>query len=308
MGASLGNWEFLSQTNDNADCVPLEDRYKFVDDLSTLEVINLLTIGLSSFYMKQQVPSDIPVHGQYISADKLKSQTYLNAINTWTVQQKMVLSEKKTKAMIFNFTDNHQFTTRLELKGQNVEIVDQMKILGTVIKSNLSWNDNCQLIIKKVNARMQLLRRIHSFGATVDEMVHLWIVFCRSVLEQSCVVWHSSLTQENIEDLERCQKIFTKLVLKKKYLNYEDALTKLNLDCLHSRRQHLCEKFAKSGIKHKKLDDLFPENNKKLKMETRNYEKYSVKFANTERLKKSSIVSMQRCLNEEENQRKRNCG
>ena len=82
---------------------------------------------------------------------------------------------------------------------------------------------------------MQLLRSIHSFRAKVDGMVHLWIVFCRSVLEQSCVVLHSSLTQENIEDLERCQKIFTKLVLKDKYLNYEDALIKLNLDCLHSR-------------------------------------------------------------------------
>ena len=52
MGANLGNWEFLSQTNNNADCVPLEDRFKFVDDLTTLEVINLLTIGLSSFNMR----------------------------------------------------------------------------------------------------------------------------------------------------------------------------------------------------------------------------------------------------------------
>ena len=60
MGANLGNWEFLSQTNDNADCVPVEDRFKFVDDLSTIEIINLLTIGLSSVYMKNQVPSDIP--------------------------------------------------------------------------------------------------------------------------------------------------------------------------------------------------------------------------------------------------------
>ena len=74
-------------------------------------------------------------------------------------ETKMVVSEKKTKAMIFNFTDNHQFTTRLQLKGQNVEIVDHMKILCTVINSNLSWNDNCQLIIKKVNACMRLMRR-----------------------------------------------------------------------------------------------------------------------------------------------------
>ena len=52
MGASLGNWEFLSQTNDNADCVPVDDRFKFVDDLNSLEDINLLTIGLSSFHAK----------------------------------------------------------------------------------------------------------------------------------------------------------------------------------------------------------------------------------------------------------------
>ena len=194
MGASLGNWEFLSQTNDNADCIPEQDRFKFVDDLTTLEIINLLNIGLSSLYMKNQVPSDIPTHGQFIEGDKLKSQDYLNQINKWTEEHKMVISEKKTKAMIFNFTDNYKFTTRIKLKGSNIEVVDSMKILGTVVNTTLSWDENCSLIIKKVNARMQLLRSIQSFGASIEEMVHLWIVFCRSVLEQSCVVWHSSLT------------------------------------------------------------------------------------------------------------------
>ena len=74
MGASLGNWEYQSQTNDNANCVPEEDRFKFVDDLSTLEVINLLTVGLSSLLIKNHVPSNIPEHGQFISAENLKSQ------------------------------------------------------------------------------------------------------------------------------------------------------------------------------------------------------------------------------------------
>ena len=70
IGASLGNWEFFSQTNDNAE----DDRFKFVDDLSTLEVINLLTVRISSFFMKSQVAFDIPVHGQFIDGDKLESQ------------------------------------------------------------------------------------------------------------------------------------------------------------------------------------------------------------------------------------------
>ena len=158
MGASLGNWEFLSQTNDNADCVPPDDRFKFVDDLTTIEIINLVNIGLSSLRIKNQVPSDIPIHGQFVEGKNLKSQQYLDQINNWTDNHKMVISEKKTKAMIFNFTENFQFTTRLELKGRNIEMVDKMRILGTIVRSDLSWDENCELLIKKLNARMQLRR------------------------------------------------------------------------------------------------------------------------------------------------------
>ena len=81
MGATLGNHEFSSQTNNNADCVPQEDRFKWVDDLTILEIINLINIGMSSHNFKQQVASDIPVHGQVISSHELKTQQYLTQIN-----------------------------------------------------------------------------------------------------------------------------------------------------------------------------------------------------------------------------------
>ena len=56
-------------------------------------------------------------------------------------------------------------------------------------------------------------------------------------------------------------------------------------------------KFAKAGLKHKTLDDLFPEQKKHESIQTRNHEKYKVNFANTERLKNSSIIFMQNQLN-----------
>ena len=297
MGANLGNWEYLSQTNDNAECVPVEDRYKFVDDLSTIEIINLLTIGLSSLYVKNHIPSDLPTHGQYVNNNNTKSQQYLNKINEWTENHKMIISQKKTKAMIINFTDNYQFSTQLQLKGENIEIVDKMKILGTIVTNRLSWNENCDLLIRKVNARMALLRGVLSFGASNQEMVHLWKIFCRSVLEQSCVVWNSSLTQENITDLERTQKTFCKLVLKEKFKNYNNSLLILNLETLQERRNKLSLEFAKSGIKNNTLRDLLPEQDNSDKISTRKQEKYKVTFANTERLKNSSIIFMQNQLN-----------
>ena len=297
MGANLGNWEYLSQTNDNAECVPVEDRYKFVDDLSTIEIINLLTIGLSSLYVKNHIPSDLPTHGQYVNNNNTKSQQYLNKINEWTENHKMIISQKKTKAMIINFTDNYQFSTQLQLKGENIEIVDKMKILGTIVTNRLSWNENCDLLIRKVNARMALLRGVLNFGASNQEMVHLWKIFCRSVLEQSCVVWNSSLTQENITDLERTQKTFCKLVLKEKFKNYNNSLLILNLETLQERRNKLSLEFAKSGIKNNTLRDLLPEQDNSDKISTRKQEKYKVTFANTERLKNSSIIFMQNQLN-----------
>ena len=69
---------------------------------------------------------------------------------------------------------------------------------------------------------MQLLRGVKSFGASTEEMVHLWILFCKCVFEESCVVLTTSITRENIEDIERTQKTFAKLESRGKYQNYEN--------------------------------------------------------------------------------------
>ena len=61
----------------------------------------------------------------------------------------------------------------------------------------------------------------------------------------------------------------------------------------------MCLKFAKSGIKNGKLNDLFPVNEKTHKMKTKDDEKYKVKFANTDRLKNASIITMQNMLNDD---------
>ena len=148
-GATLGIIEYLSQSNNSADCVNEKDRFKFVDDLTILEIVNLLTVGLSSFNLKQQVPRDIPEHNQYIPAENLKSQKWLDQINVWTQNQKMVINEKKTKSLIFNFTEKYQFTTRLQLNDENVEVINSTKLLGTIVQDDLKWDLNTANIVKK---------------------------------------------------------------------------------------------------------------------------------------------------------------
>ena len=71
-GATLGLLEYLSQSNNSADMVNENDRFKFIDYLSVLEIVNLLTVGITSFNLKFQVPNDIPQHNQFIPAENLK--------------------------------------------------------------------------------------------------------------------------------------------------------------------------------------------------------------------------------------------
>ena len=249
-GATLGLLEYLSQSNNNADCVSESERFKFLDDLSILEIINLLTIGISSFNVKLQVPNDIPVHNQYISPDDLKSQDWLNQINEWTIKQKMKINEKKTKCMIFNYTSKYQFTTRLSINNQPIEMINSTRLLGTILQSDLSWNLNTKDIVKNADARMELLRKVAGFCDNLDDLKNIYILFVRSILEQSATVWHSSLTEENKSDLERVQKNALKIILDQRYKSYRHALNTLNLETLDERRVNLCLNFAQRSMKH----------------------------------------------------------
>ena len=68
----------------------------------------------------------------------------------------------------------------------------------------------------------------------------LYFLFVMSLLEQSATVWHSSLTQENIDDLERVQKSAVKIILGLKYDGCKKSLIKLDMESLQERREFLC--------------------------------------------------------------------
>ena len=152
--STWGVLEYLSQSNNNADNVPESDRAKYMDDLTILEVINLATVGLASFNIKSRVPSNIPVHNQFIPIENLKTQRYLEDINAWTEENKMLINQKKTHNIQFNFTKEKQFSTEIVLKKEKLQTVSQTKLLGTIITDGLKWDENTKYIVKKANQKM----------------------------------------------------------------------------------------------------------------------------------------------------------
>jgi hypothetical protein len=296
-GGTFGIWEYLSQSNDKANCISEDERFKFVDDLSFLEIINLLSVGLASYNVRAHVPSDVPVHNQIIVAENLQSQQHLQDINIWTKKMKMQLNEKKTQNIIFNFSKQKQFVTKLTVNNKNIELVREVKLLGTYITDDLKWNKNTKEIVKKAYARMQLLQRAASFTANIHDLKSIYLTYVRSVLEQSAVVWQSGLTEKNRRDLERVQKAAVRVILKSKYKNYKDGLKKLNIETLEKRRETLCLRFANNCLKNPKVRNFFPLKEKNHKMKMRKEKKYVVNKAKTKRYRRSAIPYMQKILN-----------
>ena len=101
------------------------------------------------------------------------------------------------------------------VNNQNIEVVDNTKLLETVLTNDLKWDTNTNKIVKSANARMQILHKISSFGASLSDMKIIYFLFINSLLEQSSEVWHSSLTEENIQDLECIQKSAIRIILNK---------------------------------------------------------------------------------------------
>ena len=256
----MGILEYLSQTNNNADFVPDDERFKFIDDLSILEKINLISVGLSCYNTKLHVPSDVADHNQFIPPQNLKSQQYLENLKNWTDENLMKLNVKKSKFMTVNFTKRYQFSTRLCLDGNNLDEVTETKLLGLTLRNDLKWHSNTEILVKNAYKRMIILHNLFKFDLPMNEIIEIYTLYIRSVVENCAVVWHSSLTIGEELEIERIQRCALRLILSDEYETYESALEVANLETLKNRRNKLCMNFAKKCTKNGNNDDIFPLN------------------------------------------------
>ena len=159
----------------------------------------------------------------------------------------------------------------------------------------LCWQSNTNHIVRQAYKRMTILQNLYKFSVPLEDLISIYTLYIRSVVETSAVVWHSSLTLGQEMEIERVQKVALRIILKHNYLNYENALHITSLPRLSDRRIQLCKNFALKCLRNPKTSDMFPINNKK--HHVRNPEKFKVTHANTSRFANSAIPFMQKLLN-----------
>ena len=299
-GGPQGSWSgqqsYIISSDDNADCVPEDDRYKFCDDLSILELI-MLGDALTEYNFWEHVASDVGVDQRFLPAQGLDTQLNLDKIALWTENNLMKLKESKTTYMFFT-RSKQNFTTRLTVNGKVVERQKYVKLLGLWLQEDGGWGKHVTETCKKAYMRMSFLTKLRYAGISRGELIHNYKQFIRTALEYCSVKFHSSLTEVESDKLERCQAVALRVIHQDEYLSDESALVLAGLEKLLARRNSRCLYFSLKCIAHDHNKRFFPRNpNIGSIPEVREREHFVVNLARTKHNRESAIPFCQRLLN-----------
>ena len=92
-------------------------------------------------------------------------------------------------------------------------MIEQTKLLGLVISSDMSWSSKNEFMVGRANKKLWILRRLKRLGATPDDLLDIYIKQVRSILEYAVPVWHPSITGEQRLEIERVQKSAFHIIL-----------------------------------------------------------------------------------------------
>ena len=194
---------------------------KYVDDLTLAEAIHLPDKLIKVPESERQLPDMFHARTGHV-LPPANSQVYkqLQRTEEYAKLNDMAINYEKTKLMVFNTCKSVDFRPEFEFGSKQLEVVDEMRLLGITVRSDLKWTSNTQDIVKRASSKLWILRRLRNLGANKCELVDIYNKQCRSILEFGAPAWHSGITKQERIDIERVQKVALHIILGQKYENY----------------------------------------------------------------------------------------
>ena len=273
---------------------------KFMDDATLQESINLTSELASNKDRSGPLPfwelGIKQADGKVLPKNNSHLQTQIDIIKDLSDRREMSLNTDKTCLFIVNFTHKHQFRPLLQIPGcaSHLDRVLETKLLGFWFTHDMKTHRHVEHILTICYKRLWAIPKLKKAGISDNDILHFYFMKIRSVLETNCAVFHSMLTQDNTNDIERVQKIVLRVILDEKYTDYHNACIQLNVQNLQVRRTKLSLNFALKCVASEKFKHMFI-----LKTNTciRNPDKFDVSFARTTRYMNSPRLYLTRLLN-----------
>ena len=230
---------------------------KFVDDLTLLEVVNLKD-NLVKKTASTSPPNFHERHGLWLPPEKTVLQHKLEDLQKFTQENEMLINAKKTKVIPFNFTKSSDFIPELSFPdGEQLDVIYQTKLVGVIVDSSLNWWPHIEYTVTNATKKLWLLIRFRNVGATQNQLLTLYQLKIRCLLEFAAPAFHGALTVQQSNSLEAVQKKAFVIILGSQYKTYSNALKILDQVDLNTRRLKLCTTFATRCTTNPRHSDMF---------------------------------------------------
>ena len=157
-GSQLGQLTYIVSSDDAASEVDDKDKFKYIDDLSTLELIYLTGI-LTEYDFINHVASDIGIDQKFLPPQSTQTQINNDNLVLWTEENKMKLNENKSNYMIFTRM-REEFASRFTLNNKFLDKKEVTKILGMYISEKPGdWTTNTNQICKRSFSKVPMLSK-----------------------------------------------------------------------------------------------------------------------------------------------------
>ena len=87
-------------------------------------------------------------------------QDDLHEFSKWSSSNGLNLNAKKCQALEINFSIASPHHADLKIGSDKLEYVDQAKILGLWLQNDLKWQTQVDVMLKKANKRLFMLRAL----------------------------------------------------------------------------------------------------------------------------------------------------
>lgn len=201
--------------------------------------------------------------------------------------------------MNVTFMQNPPDAQPLQVCSKDLQIVDEVKILGVTISSNLKWDRHISNIVRKAGNKLYMLKLLKKFNLSVNDLITIYRGYVRPLLEYAVPAWNAAITESHVNMLERVQKRALRIILGPKYICYDHALELCDLMNLQVRREQLCLKFAMNMYESDVFSDWLPMKvGDKVQYSLRNADQLNKIRCRTNRYKNSAIPYFVELLNE----------
>ena len=163
---------------------------KYIDDMTQAVALNLKQVATKDPNPSPELPRQFHERtGHVLEAEHNVLQEQLEKLKRYAADNMTKLNETKTKVMIFNQATSIDVMPKVNIDAdKTMEIVEEMKLLGIMIRSDMKWTSNTKSLINKCYKRIWMIRNLKEHGATEEQLLRTYFQQIRSITEIACSV------------------------------------------------------------------------------------------------------------------------